>query len=120
MADSSKRIILTGTVGKERREIKLNSDLPIPKETPSGLAITANVDGHNLRLAFNEDVALTVTAGDQKRSITFKELTLSNNLALEALVKVLVDKKIVDVKELQDAMNTVRQERYQMPKGPKE
>lgn len=60
-------------------------------------------------------VALTVTVGDQKREITFDELTLSNNFALEALVKLLVDKKIIEVKELQQTMNTVRKERYQDP-----
>jgi hypothetical protein len=60
-------------------------------------------------------VALTVTVGDQKREITFDELTLSNNFALEALVKLLVDKKIIEVKELQEAMNKIRKERYQEP-----
>lgn len=63
-------------------------------------------------------VALTVTVGDQKREITFDELTLSNNFALEALVKLLVDKKIIEVKELQEAMNKIRKERYQEPPKP--
>ena len=60
-------------------------------------------------------VALTVTVGDQKREITFDELTLSNNSALEALVKLLVDKKIIEVKELQEIMNKIRKERYKDP-----
>jgi hypothetical protein len=57
-------------------------------------------------------VALTITYGDQKREITFDELTLSNNFALEAIVKLLVDKKVIDIKELQETMDHVRKERY--------
>jgi hypothetical protein len=117
MADLEKQIALVGTVGREKREITLNEDMPIPDSTPSGLAITANVDEHNLHITFNEDVALSVTAGNQKRNITFKELTLSNNLALESLVKLLVDKKIIDIKDLQATMDLVRKERYQTPTG---
>ena len=60
-------------------------------------------------------VALTVLVGDQKREITFDELTLSNNLALEALVKVLVDKKVFKVEELQQVMDAIRKERYSSP-----
>ena len=117
MADSKKQVILTGTVDREKGELSLNGDSPIPANTPLGLAIIANVDGQNLHVTFNEDVALSVTAGDQRRNITFKELTLSNNLALEALVKLLVDKKIIEVKELQATMDLVRKERYQAPTG---
>lgn len=65
-------------------------------------------------------VALTVMVGDQKREITFDELTLSNNFGLEALVKVLVDKKVIDIRELQQAMETIRKERYQAPPDAKE
>jgi hypothetical protein len=57
-------------------------------------------------------VALTITYGDQKREITFDELTLSNNFALEAIVKLLVDKKVIDIKELQETMDLVRKQRY--------
>lgn len=63
-------------------------------------------------------VALTITYGDQKREITFDELTLSNNFALEAIVKLLVDKKVIDIKELQETMNLIRQERYVDPAQP--
>jgi hypothetical protein len=57
-------------------------------------------------------VALTITYGDQKREITFDELTLSNNFALEAIVKLLVDKKVIELKELQETMEIIRKERY--------
>jgi hypothetical protein len=60
-------------------------------------------------------VALTVLVGDQKREITFDELTLSNNLALEALVKVLIDKQVFKVEELQQVMDAIRKERYTPP-----
>jgi len=60
-------------------------------------------------------VALTITYGDQQREITFDELTLSNNFALEAIVKLLVDKKLIDLKELQETMDHIRKERYINP-----
>jgi hypothetical protein len=63
-------------------------------------------------------IALTITYGDKKREITFDELTLSNNFALEAIVKLLVDKKVIDLKELQETMNQVREERYIDPSPP--
>lgn len=46
------------------------------------------------------------------RDISFEELTLSNNLAQEALVRLLVDKKIIDGQELFEYMQKVRTERY--------
>ncbi|NLI16625.1 MAG: hypothetical protein GX409_10110 [candidate division Zixibacteria bacterium] len=57
-------------------------------------------------------VALTITYGNQRRDITFDELTLSNNFALEAIVKLLVDKKLIDLKELQETMEHISKERY--------
>ena len=117
MDDLQKPIVLTGSVNKEIRELSINEDVDIPEESiPPGLAITATVDGHNLHLTFNEDVALVVDTGDKKqRPITFKELTLSNKFALEALVMLLVDKKIIEVKELEDTMNKVRQAHFRGP-----
>jgi hypothetical protein len=60
-------------------------------------------------------VALKVTVGDQVREVTFDELTLSNNLGLEALVKVLVDKGVFKPDELQKEMNRIRELRYRDP-----
>ncbi len=60
-------------------------------------------------------VALKVMIGDQVREVTFDELTLSNNLGLEALVKVLVDKKVFKPDELQKEMERIRQKRYRDP-----
>jgi hypothetical protein len=60
-------------------------------------------------------VALKVVVGDQVREVTFDELTLSNNLGLEALVKVLVDKGVFKPGELQKEMERIRKERYRDP-----
>ncbi len=57
-------------------------------------------------------VALKVMVGDQVKEVTFDELTLSNNLGLEALVKVLVDKGVFKPEELQKEMENVRKMRY--------
>jgi len=116
MADLKNKIAITGTVGKDEREIALNEKVVAPAEQfPPEVALTVTADGKSRRITFNEDVALTVAVGDQRRAITFKELTLSNNFAMEALVKLLVDKKIIDVQDLQATMESVRKERYQMP-----
>ena len=60
-------------------------------------------------------VALKVVVGDQVREVTFDELTLSNNLGLEALVKVLVDNNVFKPEELQKEMERIRKERYRDP-----
>jgi hypothetical protein len=60
-------------------------------------------------------VALKVVVGDQVREVTFDELTLSNNLGLKALVKVLVDNGVFKPEELQQEMERIRKERYRDP-----
>lgn len=60
-------------------------------------------------------IALKVVVGDQVREVTYDELTLSNNLGLEALVKVLVDKGVFKPEELQKEMERIRKERYRDP-----
>ena len=67
-------------------------------------------------------VALKIMMGDQEREVTFDELVLSNNLAQEALVRLLVEKKIFEPEELAKEMARVRKERYRTPQDlpPKE
>jgi len=60
-------------------------------------------------------VALRVIMGDKEREVTFDELCLSNNLAQEALVRLLVKKKIFKPEELVQVMEQVRKERYRAP-----
>lgn len=62
-------------------------------------------------------VALKIQIGDQVREVTFDELTLSNNLGLEALVKVLVDKGVFKPEELQSEMDRIRKDRYRDPES---
>ena len=57
-------------------------------------------------------VALKMIVNGEEKDITFEELALSNNLAQEALVRVLIDKKVIEPKELLDMMETVKKERY--------
>ena len=57
-------------------------------------------------------VALRMVINGEEREITFEDLALSNNLAQEALVRVLIEKKIFEPKELIDMMEKVRKERY--------
>lgn len=64
----------------------------------------------------DKKVALRVIMGDQEREVTYEELCLSNNLAQEALVRLLVRKKIFKPEELVKEMGQVKKERYRSPK----
>ena len=61
-------------------------------------------------------MALKIIIDGKERNISFDELTLSNNLALESLVRVLARKKVVESKELMEEMEKIRKER--MPDYP--
>jgi hypothetical protein len=60
-------------------------------------------------------VALKMVVDGVEKEVTFEELALSNNLALEALVRLMVDKKLIEPKDLMDMMEKVRKERYRTP-----
>jgi hypothetical protein len=60
-------------------------------------------------------IALKMVINGEERDITYEELALSNNLAQEALVRLLIDKGIFKPEELMQKMETVKQERYRMP-----
>lgn len=62
-------------------------------------------------------VALKVAIGEKVHEVTFDELTLSNNLGLEAVVTVLVEKGIFTPEELQSVMDRIRKDRYRGPEG---
>jgi hypothetical protein len=62
-------------------------------------------------------IALKVSIGDTIHEVTFDELTLSNNLGLEALVTILVEKGIFQAEELQSIMERIRLDRYHGPEG---
>ncbi|KPJ51069.1 MAG: hypothetical protein AMJ41_00390 [candidate division Zixibacteria bacterium DG_27] len=55
---------------------------------------------------------LKVVMGETVKEVSYEELVLSTNLAQETLVRLLVEKKIIDPKEFWELLNKVRQERY--------
>ena len=57
-------------------------------------------------------VAMKMVVDGKEHLITFEELTLSTNLAQEALVSLLIRKKLIDGQELLDEIAKVRKERY--------
>jgi len=63
----------------------------------------------------NKKVALKMVVDGQERDVSFEELALSNNLAQEALVRLLINKKMFDPQELLDMMEKVKKERYRAP-----
>lgn len=61
-------------------------------------------------------IALKMVVDGKERDVTFEELALSNNLAQEALVRLLIDKKLLTARELLDWIEKVKNERYrEMP-----
>ncbi len=60
-------------------------------------------------------VALRIIVGDQEREVTFDELCLSNNLAQEALVRLMIKKKLFTPEELGREIEQVQKERYRFP-----
>jgi hypothetical protein len=58
------------------------------------------------------NVAMKMVVDGKEHIITFEELTLSNNLAQEALVSLLIKKQLIGGQELLDEINRIRKERY--------
>jgi hypothetical protein len=66
----------------------------------------------------NSPYAMRLVVDGKERLISYEELALSNNLAQEALVRLLVRKKIIKADELLEEINTVKTERYRPePRG---
>ena len=57
-------------------------------------------------------VAMRVMIDGQVREITVEQLVISNQLSQEALVSLLVKKKLVDPRELLEEIERIRKERY--------
>lgn len=60
-------------------------------------------------------VALKMVIDGKVRDISYEELALSNNLAQEALVRLMVQKNLFKPQELLEMMETVKKERYRSP-----
>ena len=56
-------------------------------------------------------VALKMVIDGKERDVSYEELALSNNLAQEALVRVLIEKNLFKPKELLKMIETVKKER---------
>ncbi len=63
----------------------------------------------------DKKVALKMMIDGKVRDISFEELALSNNLSQEALVRLLIEKKLIEGKDLLQMMETVKKERYRTP-----
>jgi hypothetical protein len=72
-------------------------------------------EGEKLGEEKEKRIALKIVMGDQEREVTYEELCLSNNLAQEALVRLLVKKKVLKSEELLKEMEQLRKERYRSP-----
>ena len=59
-----------------------------------------------------KNVALKMVVNGEERDVTWEELALSNNLAQEALVRLLIEKKAFEPRELMEMMEKVKKERY--------
>ncbi|MCP4632581.1 MAG: hypothetical protein GY855_06605 [candidate division Zixibacteria bacterium] len=55
---------------------------------------------------------LKIKFGNDVREVTYEELALSTNLASEALVALLIEKKIIEPEEFLKKLQDVRKERY--------
>ena len=62
----------------------------------------------------DQPYALRMVIDGRERKITYQELALSNNLAQEALVRLLVKKKIIKAEELMEEIDAVKKERYRI------
>jgi hypothetical protein len=65
-------------------------------------------------------IALKMVVDGKERDVTFEELALSNNLAQEALVRLLIEKKMFTADELLAWIEKVKQERYREMPNTKE
>jgi hypothetical protein len=63
----------------------------------------------------DKNIALKMIVNGREIDVSFEELALSNNLAQEALVRLLIQKQLFEPKELIDMMETVKKERYRQP-----
>ena len=62
--------------------------------------------------------ALRMVIDGRERKVTYEELALSNNLAQEALVRLLVKKKLISPDDLLTEINAVKEERYRVDGSP--
>lgn len=64
----------------------------------------------------DDDIAMRIMAGGKTRDVSYRELLLSTNLSFEALMSVLVKKKLITPEELLQEIELIRKSRYQPPR----
>jgi len=62
-------------------------------------------------------VAIKMIVNGEERDVSYEELALSNNLAQEALVRLLIEKNIFAPQDLLEMMEKVKKERYRQADG---
>ncbi len=60
----------------------------------------------------NKRPALIISVDGKEREVTFEELTLSNNLTLEVLMRLLIDKNLIDPDEFMTKLQELKNERF--------
>lgn len=63
----------------------------------------------------DKKVALKMVIDGKVKDVSWEELALSNNLAQEALVRLLIEKGLFKPDELLKMLETVKKERYRVP-----
>lgn len=63
-------------------------------------------------MADDKKVALKMIIDGQERDISYEELALSNNLSQEALVRLLIEKKLFTPEDMLQMLEKVKKERY--------
>lgn len=63
----------------------------------------------------DKKIALRMIVNGEEREVTYEELALSNNLAQEAMVRLMVEKGVFKPEELLKMLETVKKERYRTP-----
>jgi len=63
----------------------------------------------------DKKIALKMVVDGKEKDVTYEELALSNNLAQEALVRLLIEKNVFKPEELLKMLETVKKERYRYP-----
>ena len=59
--------------------------------------------------------ALKMVINGEEREVSYEELALSNNLAQEALVRLLIEKGVFKPDEMLKMLEQVKEERYRSP-----
>lgn len=62
--------------------------------------------------------AIKLVTGDSVREISYEELALSMHMSQEALIKVLIEKKVISPDDFLKALKEVREERYRTEPKP--